>query len=104
VSGYFCSFNDSILAMRHCECNFVPNILTLVEMGDLAALVAPRPMRALNGETDPIYPAFAARQQFETVTRAYALNNSVERCSLAIHPGAHAYHHQLAQDWFTKWL
>jgi len=104
VSGYFCSFQDSILAMRHCECNYVPGILALAEMGDLAALVAPRPFCAITGETDPIYPAFAARQQFETVARAYALCDVMERCSLAIHPGGHAYHHQLAQDWFAKWL
>jgi len=104
VSGYFCSFKDSILAMRHCECNYVPGILTFAEMGDLAALVAPRPFRAINGENDPIYPAVAARQQFETVARAYALNDATDQCSLAIHSGAHAYHHQLAQDWFSKWL
>ena len=104
VSGYFCSFQDSILAMRHCECNYVPGILALAEMGDLAALVAPRPFRAINGEQDPIYPTSAARQQFETVARAYALGDAAAKCSLAIHPGAHAYHHQFAQDWFAKWL
>jgi len=104
VSGYFCSFKDSILSMLHCECNYVPGTLALAEMGDLAALVAPRPFRAINGEQDPIYPASAAREQFKTVERAYALHDAIECCSLAIHPGAHAYHHQLSQDWLAKWL
>lgn len=104
VSGYFCSFQDSLLAMRHCECNYVPGILARAEMGDLAALFAPRPLRAINGEADPLYPAFAARQQFETVKHAYALCHADEKCSLAIHSGEHAYHHQLAQEWFSKWL
>lgn len=104
VSGYFCSFKDSILAMDHCECNYVPGILSLAEMGDLAALVAPRPFRAVNGETDPIFPVRAARQQFATVERAYSLLDMPDRCSLAVHPGAHAYNHRLSQEWFAQWL
>lgn len=103
-ASYFCSFKASILSQSHCECNYVPGILALAEMGDLAALIAPRPFRAINGENDPIFPVQAAASQFETVKRAYALHDALDACSLAIHPGAHAYHHQLSQDWFSKWL
>jgi hypothetical protein len=103
-SCYFCSFKRSILGMRHCECNYVPHILEYAEMGDLAALIAPRPFRAIAGEHDPIYPVAGAREQFETVRRAYALLGAEDRCSLAVHPGAHAYHHALSQDWFGRWF
>ncbi len=103
-SGYFCSFKASILSMSHCECNYVPGILELAEMGDLAALIAPRPFCAINGEHDPIFPLHAAQAQFETVRRAYELHHAVEACALEIHPGAHAYHHPLSQAWFAKWL
>ena len=82
----------------------MPGILTLAEMGDLAALIAPRPFRAINGEQDPIFPAWAGREQFETVRRAYELHGATEACSLAVHPGGHAYHHQLSQEWFARWL
>jgi hypothetical protein len=90
--------------MHHCECNYVPNILSAVEMGDLAALIAPRPFRALNGEADDLFPVQAARGQFASIERAYTLLDAADRCSLAIHPGAHAYHHQFSQEWFSRWL
>ena len=42
VSGYFNTFRDSIMAVRHCLCNFVPGMAQLAEMVDIAGLVAPR--------------------------------------------------------------
>jgi dienelactone hydrolase len=103
-ASYFCSFKHSILGMRHCECNYVPGILQYAEMGDLAALIAPRPLRAIAGERDPIYPIAGTRAQFETVRRAYALLDAEDRCSLAVHPGEHAYNHALSHEWFGRWL
>ena len=104
VSCYFCSFKASILSMEHCECNYVPRILEYAEMGDLAALIAPRPLRFIQGERDPIFPLSAAQEQYETVKRAYALLNADEHLSMSVHPGAHAYHHGYAQEWFGRWL
>ena len=103
VSGYFCSFRASILGMRHCECNYVPGILQLAEMGDIAALIAPRPLSLLNGRHDPIFPIAGAIEQFETVKRAYDINGRAEACHLAIHPGQHAYHLPSSQSWLERW-
>lgn len=102
--SYFCSFKQSIHAMWHCECNYVPGLLTLAEMGDIAALIAPRPFCAIQGVNDPLYPIVGGREQFETVRRAYALHGAEDRCQLAEHPGAHAYNHALSQAWFVRWL
>jgi dienelactone hydrolase len=104
VSCYFCSFKASILGMEHCECNYVPGILELAEMGDLAALLAPRPLRFINGEHDPIFPIAAVREQYETVRRAYALRGAEEKLSLSVHSGAHAYNHAFSREWFGWWL
>jgi hypothetical protein len=103
-SCYFCSFKASILSMEHCECNYVPGILAWAEMGDIAALIAPRPFCAIAGEHDPIFPIEGTREQFDTVRRAYALHGIEERCSLAVHPGEHAYNHAFSQEWFARWL
>lgn len=104
VSGYFSSFQGSILSMEHCECNYVPGILALAEMGEIAALIAPRPFYALNGKLDPLFPAKSAVEQFETVRLAYALHNAVDACQLTFHPGAHAYNNEMAQAWFARWM
>lgn len=100
----FCSFEASIMSLWHCECNYVPDVLNLVEMGDLAALIAPRPLGFINGEHDPIFPIAQARAEFETVLRAYQLLGAAERCDLGVHPGGHAYNHALGQAWFARWL
>ncbi len=102
--SYFCAFKQSIHAMWHCECNYVPGLLKVAEMGDIAALIAPRPFCAIQGVRDPLYPIAGSREQFETVRRAYALLDAEDRCQLAEHPGAHAYNHALSQAWFAQWL
>lgn len=104
VSGYFCSFQASILGMAHCECNYVPGILQLGEMGDIAGLIAPRPLCVVNGRHDPIFPIQGTIEQFETVKEVYAANGRVQACHLAIHPGAHAYHLPSSLHWFEQWL
>lgn len=104
VSGYFNSFHGSILAMEHCECNYVPHLLELAEMGDIAALIAPRPFCAINGEKDDIYPVAFAHEQFETVRRTYELHNASNACQLSIHPGEHGYNNAMSQSWFSEWM
>jgi len=104
VSGYFCSFRDSILSTGHCECNYIPGILNLSEMGGLAALLAPRPFCAVSGEKDPFFPLSGAVREFETVREAYSAQNVQEACQLAVHPGGHAYHNELSRSWLGRWL
>lgn len=70
ISGYYSSFRDSILAMNHCTCNFVPGLLTIGEMTDLVGLLLPRPMLVETGIYDPIFPVATVRQ---SVARARAI-------------------------------
>ncbi len=64
VSGYFCSFRDSILSIAHCECNYIPGILNLSEMGGLAASIAPRPLCIIHGRQDPNFPFAGTVREF----------------------------------------
>lgn len=104
TSCYFCAFKQSILGMRHCECNYVPRILELAEVGDLAAVLAPRPFRVIAGERDPIFPIAGVKQELETTQRAYDLLNVAKRISLTVHAGEHAYNHAMSLEWFKQWL
>lgn len=67
ISGYYSSFRDSILAMNHCTCNFVPGLLNIGEMSDLVGLLMPRPMFIETGTHDLIFPVATVR---ESVQRA----------------------------------
>jgi dienelactone hydrolase len=65
VANYFSSFEASICSIRHCPCNIVPGLLPDLEMADIAALIAPRPLILEAGEHDPIFPIAATRAAFE---------------------------------------
>ncbi len=104
VSGYFCAYHVSILGMPHCECNYVPGLLTLGDIGEIAALIAPRPLCLVNGAKDPIFPAHGAVAQFPIVENAYEKCGHAEACQLFFHAGEHAYHMPTALDWFERWL
>lgn len=65
VSGYYSSFRDSILAMHHCTCNFVPGLLNIGEMSDIVGLIMPRPMLVEAGTHDPIFPVETVRRSVE---------------------------------------
>src|SRR5438046_2132977 len=67
ISGYFCDWRHSILAIHHCACNFVPGLLKLGECSDLAGLIAPRPLLIESGTHDDIFPIEPVKR---TVNRA----------------------------------
>lgn len=73
VSGYFSTFRDSILAMHHCPCNFVPGMGQFGEMHDLAGLVAPRPMLVEAGNYDTIFPIEAVRAGVAKARSVYSV-------------------------------
>ena len=72
ISGYFSTFQHSILAMHHCACNFVPGLAKFGEMYDLAGLLAPRPLLVEAGTHDPIFPIDAVRASVERAQAVYA--------------------------------
>ena len=73
ISGYFSTFKDSILAMHHCACNFVPGLARFGEMYDLAGLLAPRPLLVEAGTHDPIFPIDAVRASVKRADEVYAV-------------------------------
>ena len=92
VSSYFCSFEDSIAAVDHCECNYVPGLLALGEQWDIAGLVAPRPFVAVNGVEDHIFPIEGARRAFEGLESIYEAADATDRCALYEGDGGHRYY------------
>jgi dienelactone hydrolase len=92
VSSYFCTFADSIAALDHCECNYVPGVAELGEMADVAGLVAPRPFVAVNGADDHIFPVDGTRRAFDRLRSVYAAADAPEACTLHVGEGGHQYY------------
>lgn len=87
-----CSYDDSIMAMYHCPCNFVPNIRKYFDMGDLGGLIAPRPLVVVCGDKDPIFPLHGVKKSFETIQKAYEKFGNKGNCQLVIGNGGHQFY------------
>ena len=70
-SCYFCTFEGSIGMIRHCECNYVPGVMRLGEMYDVAGLIAPRPFCAIAGRGDGIFPIDHVEFAYERLKTIY---------------------------------
>lgn len=104
ISGYLNTFRDSIMAMDHCLCNFVPGIVNYAEMPDIAGLIAPRPLLIESGLRDPIYPIAGARKAFAYLQRIYGDLGASERLDADFFEGEHRWSGAKAYDWLGAWL
>lgn len=87
-----CTFKDSIGRIPHCVDNYVPGIGQYFEMGDIAALIAPRPLVVVAGETDPIFPVAGVREAFATIQDFYTAAGAPGSCRLVIGDGGHRFY------------
>jgi len=93
-SCYFCTFRGSIGSIYHCDCNYIPGILRLGEMADVAGLIAPRPFCAITGAEDEIFPLAETRRAFGRLRRIYALAGAADKCELHVGSGGHRYYRE----------
>ncbi len=91
-SGAMCTFKDSIGAMSHCACNYVPSIAQYFDMDDLMAMACPKYFVQVNGISDPIFPLFGAEKVFEKGKKAYEKADVGDRCALVKGDGGHRFY------------
>lgn len=92
-----CTFKDSIGAMSHCSCNYVPHIAEYFDMDDLMAMAYPKFYVQVSGKDDNIFPLFAAEKVFEKGKRAYDAFGEGYRCTLIRGNGGHRFY--AADSW-----
>lgn len=106
ISGYFSSFRDSILAMNHCTCNFVPGLLNIGEMADLVGLIMPRPMLVEAGVRDPIFPIATVRTSVQRTQEICEIlgGNATQAVELDEFEGRHRISGRRAYDFLWEHL
>lgn len=80
-----CTYRDSIGDMWHCSCNYVPGSARYFDMGELAALIAPRKLVICNGEIDPIFPLSGTNEVYSVIEKIYAREGVAENCKIVVH-------------------
>jgi len=87
-----CTFRDSIGAMTHCSCNYVPRIAEYFDMGDLICMAAPTAYIQVNGTNDDIFPVEPSKEVFMQGKRAYDDMGAGERIVHVIGNGGHRFY------------
>lgn len=107
-SGYFYGVRDSLLHLSgNCDCNYVPHLWEMADMGDLGALIAPRPFMIESGDEDGLNgPRGLAnvREQFAITEGAYRLLDVPERLAMDVFHGPHRWNGEKTLAWLDRWL
>lgn len=108
ISGYFYGYKESLLEMHNnCSCNYVPHLYEYVDMGDIASLIAPRPLLIETGSRDPlngksgldnVYP------QMRRVQNTYRLLKAHHLLEHDIFEGEHRWNGVKAIPWIQQHL
>ena len=97
-----CSWEESIVAVEHCSCNYVPDIAKYFDMGDLGGLIAPRGLVAVSGAEDKIFRRAGVKASFELISGMYEAAGVPDKCAWVEGPWGHRFYADLAWPVFRK--
>jgi len=106
VSGYFHGFRDTILKTNLCGCNFVPNLWKYVDTGDIAALLAPRPLLIESGSEDKLNGERGLTdvyEQLEITRKAYMLFHKDTELYHHVFEGGHMWNGEKSYEFIDRW-
>ncbi len=108
ISGYFYGYRESLLTMyNNCSCNYVPHLYEYVDIGDIAALIAPRPLLVETGTKDPLNGKSGLDNVFPQIAqtqRAYELLGAKDYLYHDVFEGGHQWHGEKAIPWMQRFL
>jgi dienelactone hydrolase len=104
VSGYFNRFAECIMSIPHCIDNYVPGILNVCEMSDIAGLIPPRCLFVESGTKDDIFPIAATRAAVADTRRVFRLFGVPEQIGFEEFEGEHQFWGQGAFQFLERWL
>lgn len=87
-----CSFDDSIIPISHCGCNYIPGIREYFDMGDIGCLIAPKKLIVVSGNQDAIFPIDGAKKAYSVLESAYRKAGKPENCHMLIGNGGHRFY------------
>jgi dienelactone hydrolase len=108
ISGYMYGYRQALLdEPLNCSCNYVPHLFEYVDMGDIAALIAPRPLLIETGDKDFLNGADGLGNvlpQVAIIRQAYKLTNQEHLLRHDIFDGGHRWNGVEAIPWIELFL
>lgn len=87
-----CTYRDSIVAVHHCPCNYVPGIAKYFDMGDLAIMIAPKKLVVVCGKDDNIFPLHGVNETFDIIKNLYKGAGAEDNCALIVGYEGHRFY------------
>lgn len=96
ISGYMYGYRDALLTLnQNCSCNYVPHLWEHLDMGDIAGLIAPRPLLIQSCRGDRLNGPSGignAIEQVDIIRNAYKVMEAPELVFHEICEGPHQWH------------
>lgn len=107
ISGYFYGYKEALLEHQCCSCNYVPHLWEMVDIGDVGALIAPRPLLIETGDQDGLNGHSGldnVTAQVDIVRKAMSLFGKEENIYHHIFTGGHRWNGEKAVPWLIDHL
>ena len=108
ISGYLYGYRESLLDLHgNCSCNYVPHLYEYVDIGEVAALIAPRPLLIETGNRDPLNGASGLDNvypQVETIRQAYRVLGAEDLVYHDVFEGEHRWNGLEAIPWMQRFV
>ncbi len=108
TSGYFYGSLESLVELTQlCSCNYVPHLWETCDMGDIGALIAPRPFLIESGRQDPLNGKRGlenVKEQLDITGKAYDLFNARDFLIWHIFDGPHMWNGEKSYDFIQKYI
>lgn len=91
-----CEFDDSIIPIHHCCCNYIPGIRKFFEMGDMAGLLASRKLVIVCGILDPDFPIAGVEKSYERARSVFQHLGKEDNCRIVRGSAGHQFYPDLA--------
>jgi len=104
VSCSFGTFESTWLYKRHCACGYLPGLLKVADMPDLAGLIAPRHLILVAGKKDGIARFDGVQEGYRLAKRAFVAAGCADRVVLLAAEGGHQFYPELAWPVIQKTL
>lgn len=105
ISGYMYGYKDSLLDLNgNCSCNYVPRLWEYVDMGDIGAMLAPRPIMIQSCLEDPLNGIRGienVNEQVNIIKNAYKLFHAEQLLYHDICQGGHKWHNENLEDFLN---
>ncbi len=107
ISGNFFGFRDSLLKQIRCDCSYVPPLFEYFDAGDIAAVIAPRPLLIETGTQDLLCGergAATSTEQVAIARQAYDLLGAGNRLHYYLFEGPHGWNGAETYGFMERWL